>query len=62
MGPNIPRYDEENWVPNAEVIAFAKDRARAATRFTARLYFTAWRLSERLEIADYVKREIWDGK
>ena len=62
MGPNIPRYDEENWVPNAEVIAFAKDRARAATRFTARLYLTAWRLSERLEIADYVKREVWDGK
>ena len=62
MGPNIPRYDEENWVPNAEVIAFAKDRARAATRFTARLYLTAWRLSERLEIADFVKREVWDGE
>ena len=62
MGPNIPQYDAKNWQRDEGVIAFAEDRARAATRFTARLYLTAWRLSAQLKIADYVKRETWDGR
>jgi hypothetical protein len=62
IGPRIPQYDEENWKQDTEVIAFAEDRARAATRFMARLYLTAWRLSEKLEIADYVERAKWDGR
>ncbi len=62
LGPNIPRYDAQNWKPDADVIAFAEDRARAATRFIARLYSTAWQLSGHLEIADHVKRETWDGR
>ena len=62
LGPNIPRYDAETWQRDAEVVAFAEDRGRAATRFTARLYLTAWRLSAQLQIADYVKREEWDGR
>ena len=62
MGPKIPQYDAKTWQRDAEVVAFAEDRARAATRFTARLYLTAWRLSAQLQIADYVKREEWDGR
>jgi len=62
LGPNIPMYDEKNWQRNEDVIAFTEDRARTATQFTARLYLTAWRLSEKLEIADYVEREKWDGR
>ena len=62
LGPNISEYDAETWERDAEVVAFAEDRARTATRFTARLYLTAWRLSAQLQIADYVKREEWDGR
>ena len=62
IGPNIPRYDDKDWKENAEVIAFAEDRARTATQFAARLYLTAWHLSGKLEIADYVERAKWDGR
>ncbi len=40
-----------------EVRAFAWERARAATRFTASLYLTAWELSAQVELPGWHKRE-----
>ncbi len=62
LGPRIPKAEDKDWKADAEVVAFAEDRARQATRFTAQLYLTAWRLSESLAFDDFIKREKWDGK
>lgn len=52
----MPPVREGEWMPVPEAVAFGKERARAAVRFTASLYLTAWRLSERLEFEDWVIR------
>jgi hypothetical protein len=41
--------------PKSEVAAFARERAREGTRFTAALFLTAWRLSEQIELPDWAK-------
>ena len=39
-----------------EVVAFATERAREAVRFTASLYLTAWRLSEKISLPGWLDR------
>ena len=46
-----------DWKPSAEIIAFATERARASTRFTASLYLTAWQKSARLRLPPWLERE-----
>jgi hypothetical protein len=43
--------------PSAEVVAFTKERARAATRFLATLYLTAWDTSRRIQLPPWLERE-----
>jgi hypothetical protein len=45
------------WKPTPEVEAFAEERARAATRFTASLFLTAWRNSTRIKLPQWLQRE-----
>ena len=42
--------------PVASVKQFATERAREAVRFTAALYLTAWRMSEKVELPDWLDR------
>ena len=49
LGRDFASHDSE------EVRAFAAERARAATRFTAALYLTAWELSGRLQLPDWFR-------
>jgi len=46
----LPAMDKPLPEDNAPVRAFARERLRASTRFTASLYLTAWRDSEFIEI------------
>ncbi len=52
----MPPAGEGEWTPVQEVVAFGMERAREAVRFTASLYLTAWRLSEKLKFEDWVDR------
>ncbi|HTE19820.1 MAG TPA: hypothetical protein VK689_15760 [Armatimonadota bacterium] len=45
------------WTASPEVTAFATERARAATRFTASLYLTAWRKSAGIQLPPWLQRE-----
>ncbi len=46
-----------NWKPSPELVAFTDERARAATQFTASLFLTAWRNSERIKLPTWLARE-----
>lgn len=46
-----------NWKPSAEVRAFTLERAKAAVRFTASLYLTAWRDSARVALPGWLERD-----
>ena len=48
---------EGTWSPTPEVVVFAQERARAATRFTAALYLTAWQNSARVQLPPWLERE-----
>lgn len=56
LADRMPSVGESEWSPVPEVVAFGTERARESVRFTASLYLTAWRLSERLEFEDWVIR------
>ncbi|MDZ7816256.1 MAG: hypothetical protein U5N86_09750 [Planctomycetota bacterium] len=44
---HVPALDQE--IKSEELKKFARNRLRAATRFTAELYLTAWKISETLK-------------
>lgn len=48
---------EGAWTASPEVRAFTLERARAATRFVASLYLTAWRKSADIKLPAWLKRE-----
>jgi len=53
-------YELESQLPDvasAEVRLFGTSRARAATGFTASLYLTAWRMSAKIELPRWLRRE-----
>ena len=54
------RRDEE-WTRVPEVVDFATERAREATRLTAALYLTAWKLSEQIRLPGWLDRTQSDG-
>lgn len=62
LGPRLPSAGDKAWKRDAGVVAFTEDRARTATRFTAQLYLTAWRMSEPLTFDDFINRPKWDGQ
>jgi hypothetical protein len=45
------------WTATPQVRAFADERAREATRFTASLFLTAWRNSAKIKLPQWLKRE-----
>jgi hypothetical protein len=45
------------WKATPEVKAFADERARAATRFSASLFLTAWRNSAKIKLPSWLQRE-----
>lgn len=45
------------WTASPAVREFAEERARAATRFTASLFLTAWRDSAKIKLPDWLQRE-----
>ena len=45
------------WQPVPRVMDFAGERGRAATRFTAALYLTAWRKSAALKLPSWLHRD-----
>ncbi|HEX8238036.1 MAG TPA: hypothetical protein VF600_19000 [Abditibacteriaceae bacterium] len=45
------------WKATPEVKAFAEERARESTRFTASLFLTAWRNSARIKLPQWLRRE-----
>lgn len=45
-----------DWKPTREVRAFGTARAREATRFTARLFLSAWRDSAKVKLPSWLKR------
>lgn len=52
IGPSLPALGETGWKQVPEAMDFAQDRGRAAVRFTASLYLTAWKLSEGVEFRE----------
>ncbi|PQV64505.1 hypothetical protein B1R32_105188 [Abditibacterium utsteinense] len=48
---------DKNWKPTPELVAFTTERARAATRFTASLFLTAWRDSAKIKLPEWLNRE-----
>ena len=61
LDPDLPDY-EVPLVPGSKASAFALDRQTAATRFTARLYLTAWVNSETLTFPDwYARPPVWES-
>jgi hypothetical protein len=61
-------YELERWLendggrPRSEVAQFARERFRATALFVARLFTTAWRTSQRLELPEGLRREAGPGK
>ena len=45
------------WKPQSQVIDFAWERGREATRFTAALYLTAWKKSASLKLPEWLERK-----
>ncbi|HEX9997306.1 MAG TPA: hypothetical protein VGB45_09200 [Abditibacterium sp.] len=48
---------DPNWKASPELVAFTQERARAATNFTASLFLTAWRDSEKVKLPFWLQRE-----
>lgn len=49
-----PRKGE--WTPSPEILTFARERGREASRFTASLYLTAWRNSTGVKLPEWLDR------
>ena len=56
LADHFPSTRGEEWTPMPEVVDFAKERAREATRFTAVLYVTAWELSKEINLPGWLDR------
>ena len=52
----------KDWERVPEVVDFATERAREATRFTAALYLTAWELSDKIKLEGWLNRAQDDGE
>ena len=61
MEDRLPPAGQGEWEPVPEVVDFGTGRAREATRFTAALYLTAWRLSGQVGFESWVDRAEVDG-
>ena len=57
LPPDPNGKDIKNWVPTPQIRAFTLERARAATRFCAQLFLTAWRDSAKTKLPLWLKRE-----
>lgn len=56
LADDFPSTRGEQWTPVPEVVDFATERAREATRFTAVLYLTAWELSKEINLPGWLDR------
>ena len=54
LAHDFPSTRGEQWTPVPEVVDFATERAREATRFTAVLYLTAWELSKEINLPGWL--------
>ena len=61
LGDNLPSSRDKDWERVPEVVNFATERAREATRFTAALYLTAWELSGKIKLEGWLDRAQDDG-
>jgi hypothetical protein len=62
LGDKPPSFRDKDWKRVPEVINFATERAREATRFTAALYLTAWELSGKIKLEGWLDRAQDDGE
>ena len=62
LGDSLPSPRDKDWERVPEVVDFATERAREATRFTAALYLTAWELSGKLKLEGWLDRAKDDGE
>lgn len=62
LGDSLPTFSNKDWERVPAVVDFAMERARAATRFTAVLYLTAWELSGKLKLEGWLDRARDDGE
>ena len=62
LGESLPSFRDKDWERVPEVVDFATERAREATRFTAALYLTAWELSDKIKLEGWLNRAQDDGK
>jgi hypothetical protein len=56
LEPRLPPT-RGDWSPSPEIMSFTQERARAAARFTASLYLTAWRKSASVQLPAWLERE-----
>ena len=56
LGKTPPSFQDRDWKSVPEVVDFATERAREATRFTAALYLTAWELSDKIKLDGWLNR------
>ncbi|MFW5698613.1 MAG: hypothetical protein ACOCYN_02050 [Planctomycetota bacterium] len=56
LADRLPPAEPGHRIEDPAVRAFASERAAAALIFTARLYATAWALSERIALPDWLER------
>ena len=62
LGDSLPSFRDKDWERVPEVVDFAIERAREATRFTAVLYLTAWELSGNIKLEGWLNRAQDDGE
>lgn len=56
LGPDLPDLEGEKWMPVSSVEKFTIERGREATRFTAALYLTAWKISKKITLPSWLDR------
>ena len=56
LADSLPFVGSTDWTPVPAVIDFANGRARESVRFTASLYLTAWKLSEKIKLEGWLDR------
>ena len=56
LGPDLPDLEGEKWTPVSSVEKFTIGRGREATRFTAALYLTAWKISKKIALPSWLDR------
>jgi hypothetical protein len=58
LEPQLPKESDMPplWKPSPEVAAFTNERMEAGSRFTARLFLTAWRDSAKIKLPKWLNR------